>query len=200
MNKKEFLDALREGLSGLPESDLEERLDFYEEIIDDRMDEGLSEEEAIAGLGSVEQIIGQITAEIPLSRLVKKKIKDRKRMRTWEIVLLSVGAVVWVPILLALVVIAISLYAVLWSLVVCVYAVQAVFGGAALGCIAIGVVQIVNSNVWGGISSIGLALVLAGLTMFMIFACKWATLGTLRLTKKIILEIKSKFIGKESAK
>ena len=121
-------------------------------------------------------------------------------MRTWETVILSVGAVVWVPILLSLVVIAISLYAVLWSLVICTYAVQATFGGTALGCIAIGVVQIVSSNVWGGILSIGLALVLAGLTIFMIFACKWSTIGTLRLTKKIILGIKSKFIGKESAK
>ena len=200
MNKKEFLDELRVGLAGLPESDLEERLNFYEEMIDDRIDEGLTEEEAIAGLGTVEQIIDQIAEETPLSKLVKKKIKNRRRLRTWEIVLLSVGAVVWVSILLALVAVAISLYAVLWSLVACVYAVQALFGGCALGAITAGIIQIVHSDVWGGILLIGGGLVLAGLTIFMIFACKWATLGTLRLTKKIILEIKSKFIGKESAK
>jgi uncharacterized membrane protein len=201
MNKKEFLDELRVGLAGLPESDLEERLNFYEEMIDDRIDEGLTEEEAIAGLGTVEQIIDQIAEETPLSKLVKKKIKNRRRLRTWEIVLLSVGSIVWFPILLAFAAVALSLYAVLWTLViVCTYAVQAIFGGCALGAITGGIIQIVHSDVWGGILLIGGGLVLAGLTIFMIFACKWATLGTIRLTKKIILGIKSKFIRKESVK
>ena len=200
MNKKEFLDKLRAALAGLPENDLEERLSFYEEMIDDRIDEGCSEEEAIAGLGTVEQIVEQIAAETPLSALVKKKIKNRRRMRAWEIVLLSGGSVVWAPILLSLIVGAIVLYAVLWSLVVCVYAVQAAFGGVALAGIVLGILQIVSSNVWGGIALIGISLVFAGLTIFMIFACKWATLGTIRLTKKIILGIKSRFIRKERAK
>ena len=200
MNKKEFLDELRVGLAGLPENDLEERLNFYEEMINDRIDEGLSEEEAISGLGTVEQIIDQIADETPLAKLVKKKIKNRRRLRAWEIVLLSVGAIVWVPLLIVAISVAIVLYAVLWTLVICTYAVQATFGGCALGGIAIGIVKIVELNVWGGISIIGAALVLAGLTIFMIFATKWATLGTVRLTKKVILGIKSKFIRKESAK
>lgn len=47
MNKQEFLVKLRKGLSGLPKEDIEERLTFYSEMIDDRMEEGLSEEEAV---------------------------------------------------------------------------------------------------------------------------------------------------------
>ena len=46
--------------------------------------EGLSEEEAISGLGTVEQIIDQIADETPLAKLVKKKIKNRRRLRAWE--------------------------------------------------------------------------------------------------------------------
>ena len=38
-----FLDELRKGLSGLPEEDIQERLSFYSEMIDDGMEEGLSE-------------------------------------------------------------------------------------------------------------------------------------------------------------
>ena len=45
MTKKEFLSGLRKKLSGLPQEDSEERLNFYSEIIDDRVEEGLSEEE-----------------------------------------------------------------------------------------------------------------------------------------------------------
>ncbi|MBR5538496.1 MAG: hypothetical protein IKU61_01205 [Clostridia bacterium] len=49
MNKQEFLEELRKGLSGLPKEDVRERLNFYGEIIDDRIEEGLTEEEAVFG-------------------------------------------------------------------------------------------------------------------------------------------------------
>ena len=44
MNKQEFLAGLRKGLSGLPQEDIEERLLFYSEMIDDRIEEGMEEE------------------------------------------------------------------------------------------------------------------------------------------------------------
>ena len=44
MNKQEFLAELRKGLSGLPQDDIEERLIFYDEMLEDRIEEGLSEE------------------------------------------------------------------------------------------------------------------------------------------------------------
>ena len=37
MNKREFIDKLRTKLKGLPNSDIEERLGFYAEMIDDLM-------------------------------------------------------------------------------------------------------------------------------------------------------------------
>ena len=48
MGKDAFLAQLRKGLAGLPQKDIEERLTFYSEMIDDRMEEGLSEEEVIS--------------------------------------------------------------------------------------------------------------------------------------------------------
>ena len=48
MTKKEFLSSLRSKLQGLPPSDIDERISFYSEMIDDRMDEGKSEEEAVS--------------------------------------------------------------------------------------------------------------------------------------------------------
>jgi hypothetical protein len=41
MNKQEFLTALKKALSPLSKADLEERLSFYSEMIDDRIEEGL---------------------------------------------------------------------------------------------------------------------------------------------------------------
>ena len=56
MTKKQFLDRLGKSLNGLPQEDISERLTFYGEMIDDRAEEGLTEEEAVAGIGSVEEI------------------------------------------------------------------------------------------------------------------------------------------------
>ena len=50
MNKEEFLSELRTKLSGLPQEDIEERISFYSEMIDDRMEDGISEEEAVEGM------------------------------------------------------------------------------------------------------------------------------------------------------
>ena len=79
MKKNEFLWGLAEGLRGLPPEDLERWVDYYREMIDDRMDEGLSEEEAVADLGSLEQIRDQILTETPLPRLVKESVRPGQR-------------------------------------------------------------------------------------------------------------------------
>ena len=73
MNKTEFVFALRERLSFLPREEAGERIDFYCEMIADRMEDGLTEQEAIAEIGSVDEIAAQIVAEIPLAKLAKKK-------------------------------------------------------------------------------------------------------------------------------
>jgi hypothetical protein len=63
MNKHEFLAALRRELTALPHGELTEQLNFYNEMIDDRMEEGMTEEDAVAGIGSVEGIAAVILAD-----------------------------------------------------------------------------------------------------------------------------------------
>ena len=60
MNKQEFLSELREKLSGAPQSEIEDRSICYGEMIDDRIDDGLSQEDAIGEMGSIEDIVAQI--------------------------------------------------------------------------------------------------------------------------------------------
>ena len=63
MRKQEFLDTLRSRLSGLPRQELEERLAFYGEMIDDRMEEGLSEADRKMIEKKMESIAGQLVTE-----------------------------------------------------------------------------------------------------------------------------------------
>ena len=62
MNKTEFLDALRHALGKLPSYEVEQSIAFYAEMIDDRIEDGMSEQEAVAALGSVHAIAAQIVA------------------------------------------------------------------------------------------------------------------------------------------
>ena len=118
MNKQEFLIRLREGLSGFPQDDMEERLIFYSEMIDDRKEEGLSEEEAIREIGSVDSIISQIIEDIPLKKLVKEKIKGPKRWKPWEIVLLALGSPIWFSLIIVILAVLLSFYIAVWSVMI----------------------------------------------------------------------------------
>ena len=64
MNKQDFMAALQKKLAGLPKEDREERLSFYSEMIDDRIDDGLTEEAAVAEIGPVDQVFRQIMEDI----------------------------------------------------------------------------------------------------------------------------------------
>ena len=112
MTKKEFLAALRLRLRAIPRAELRERLGFYSEIIDDKMEEGLTEGEAIAEIGNIDDVAEQILAEVEIPAKRKKKPRN-----PWQIALLIIGSPVWLPIL-------ISVYAVMWSVVITLWAVE----------------------------------------------------------------------------
>ena len=198
MNKQEFITRLREKLSGLPTQDVEERLAFYIEMIDDRMEEGLSEEKAVAAIGTIDEIAEQIVADLPLTKLVKEKIKPKRALRAWEIVLLVLGSPIWLSLLIAVFAVVLALYAVLWSLIVSVWAVFGALVGCTLGGLAAGIVLISLGKLWSGLALISVALLCAGLAIFTFFGCLAATKGMAVLTKKIAIGIKNCFRRKES--
>ena len=80
MTKNDFLKELEKGLSGLPKNDISERLDFYGEMIDDRMEEGFTESDAVAACGSVDEIVSQTLNDIPLKKIVKERLSKRKKI------------------------------------------------------------------------------------------------------------------------
>ena len=200
MCKAEFLQALESGLKGLPQEDIEERLAFYGEMLDDRMEEGLSEEEAVAAVGPVDQVINEIIAETPLSKIVKEKMKPKRQLKAWEIVLLVLGFPLWFPLSIVAFVLVLVFYIVLWVLVICLWVIELALWACALAGVAAGVLYMARGNVGFSIMLFGAGLFLAGLSIFLFFACKAATVGTAKLAKKIIHGIKRLFVGKEKTK
>lgn len=197
MTKLELISVLREKLSCLPRQELEERLAFYSEMIDDRMEEGLSEEDALAQIGSVDQIVSQIIEETPLTMLVREKIKPKKRLKGWEITLLAVGSPLWLSLLIAAFAVVIALYTVLWAVVISLWAVFASVAVCAPAGVLAGAVFLCNGNVTSGIAMIAAGLVCAGLAIFLFYGCRAVTKGTVRLTQKILLAVKRCFMKEE---
>lgn len=199
MNKQEFLARLRNGLCGLPQEDIEERVTFYSEMIDDCMEEGFSEAEAVEQIGPVDAIISQIVAEVPLTKLVKEKITPKKKLGVWEIILLVLGSPIWLSLLIAVFAVVLAIYVSLWSVIVSLWAVFASLISCSLGGIAAGIGFAFGGNGLIGIAMMGAGMVCAGLSVFTFFGCKAATKGILLTTKKFALWIKNRFVKKGGA-
>ena len=197
MTKLRFLLSLKDRLSGLPQNEVEERLSFYSEMIEDRIEEGLSEEDAVSAVGSVDEIAAQILADVPRTENVVENCRSKKRLNVWEIVLLVLGFPVWFPLLIAGIAVIFSLYVASWALIISLWAVFASFSASFLGGIIGGIILALNGNISTGIALISAGIVCAGLCIFAFFGCKAATKGILIFTKNIAFLIKNRFIKKE---
>ena len=195
MTKQEFLTALLRGLDGLPKKDIDETLHFYSEIIDDRMEEGLPEEEAVAAAGDVEEIITQIIGSPPKDTNKKNKQKKR-RLKTSESILLAVGSPIWIPLGIAALAVIFSLWASLWSVVISLWAAFVSLSGTGFGGVTGGIILLFTGESIEGMALLGGGLVCGGLSIFLFYGCRWLTEQCVRLTKKLIMWIKSIFTKK----
>ena len=199
MKKQEFLSELRRKLSGMPKSDVEERIAFYSEMIDDRIEDGDSEEAAVLEIGDTDTVAEQIIQEIPLTKICKERIKPKRRIKAWEILLLILGSPLWLSLAVAAVAVFLSLYAVLWSLLLSVWAVFGALLPSAFACIAAGGFFLFTGNALVGVAVIGASFACLGIDIFLFFGCKAATKGVILLTRKVFLAVKKCFIQKEDA-
>ena len=79
MDKKQFCTFLENELRlYLSSKEVYKTLNFFKEMIDDRVDEGLSEEEAVSQLGNIDDIVGQILDE--------HNIKKRQKKLVWRFI------------------------------------------------------------------------------------------------------------------
>ena len=195
MTKQVFLDSLRSKLSGLPKEDVDERISFYEEAINDRMDEGKSEEEAVAEMGSVDDVIYEIAKDTPLVKLVKERIKPKRKLEAWEIVLIIIGFPVWFPFVLTAFILLLVAYTLLWVFVGVAYTIEFSLGASAVGSLIAFLIYLFNGQFY--LIPLGVSILAAGGAVLFFFACKGITLGTIELHKALFTKIKTKFINKK---
>lgn len=195
-DKADFLQLLERALAQLPERSARANLEYYSELLDDMLEEGMTEAEATAKLGSPSQIAQSILQEVPLGKLVSTRMKPKSGWTPLAIVLAVVGSPVWVPLLLLAAALVLSLFVSIWALGV---AAVAVVVGLAVAVVAAPILAIRAAVLTlplgllllgGGLVLLGLC-VLGGLMAVELCKLLW------QLTVWLAHKIKGLFIRKE---
>lgn len=192
MNKYEFLAEVRRGLGGMKKADIDRSLEYYREMIEDRVEDGLTEEEAVAALGPVEKVIADIlsgaeTSEsedtpTPVSSFTGEK--DKKEGNGLLAALLVVCRVLYVICEVCLWITAVSVMVA--GISVC---------ATAVGMLFTGIVQMVTSGFASGLVYIGGAAAGAGIGIFTIVGAVWAFRGIRALSR-----VANRLLGKREEK
>ena len=107
------------------------------------------------------------------------------------------GSPVWIPLAIAAVAVLLSVYAVLWAVVICVYAVDFSFAAGTLAGVVGVFAYLKAGNPVGALFSLGTGIVCAGLAILMFFVSVWITKAVIKLGGRILLGIKISFVGRE---
>ena len=191
MNKTEFLAALKGRLDGLSPDDIKKSLDFYEEVIDDRVEEGFTEEQTVEEIGSPIDVADKIIAEMPITTVIKSKIKNRGKLSGWMAMLLAILSPVIFSLFLAFSITYITVIAVIWSLFITLIGIVIGFIVGGIGGAVVSVVQAVAGVSPSFLFTLSASLILIGLGLLLVLSVKGTYKGTVFLTKKTATFIKT---------
>ena len=192
MTREMFFNELRRKLKGLPKDDIETRIAFYDEMINDLMDEGLSENDAINKIGPVDRIVDEIASDTSLTKLVKESIRPKRKMSAMEIVLLIVGFPLWFPLLLTAFILTLVGYLLIWVLVLVMYVIEFSLGAVVLSGIVVFAMTLFEEAL--NYVAIGSAIFACGAILLTFPLAKLVTKLTINLSRNIVLGIKKKFV------
>lgn len=111
MKKNEFMDALKKKIKNESYEYVCQVVEYYDEIISDLIEDGVSEEDAIASLGSIDDILINMHGEDII------EMKPHSKMSTAVIGgLLILGFPLWGSLLAAGLLLLLSVYIIIWCI------------------------------------------------------------------------------------
>ena len=192
MNKEIYLKELEKKFSGLPDKDKEEWLSFYEEGINDRLEEGKSMDEIVNEIGEPDEVLKEVLKEIPLGNLVKERIKPKRKKSALEIIFLILGFPLWFPLFITFLVLLFVGYVLIWVGVIVGLAVFISMIASAIW----GIFMLIMGATHGDFQILWIGITLTGLggSVLAYYLLVLITRATLELTKNILLKIKGCFV------
>ena len=193
MNKQEYLVALEYALAQMPPEEREKHLAYYDELICDMCEDGMSEEEATSRLGDPNAVAQELLAALPLATLVKTRIRSGGSLSPLVIALLVLGFPLWFPLLASVFAVVLSLLITLWALFVSYAAVVFALG---LCAVATPLALVFGFAEGSPLVLVGLALTSAGLCVLGALLIPPLFRGLAALCRAVVRGVKSIFIKK----
>lgn len=192
MNKQEYLARLRAALACLPEGEIEESVAFYTEMIDDRVADGLIEEEATAQLDDPKAAARAIIADLPVVPRTVVRTKQRNRALYWTLVIL--GSPLWLTLLLAAGMLVLAGLLTIWCLILGLWLLAA--GLLAGGPLGIGVClwALAVGQPAYGVFELGSGLLCFGLGLFCLHGAVAASKTLMQVSRQWIAKAKAPFV------
>ncbi len=161
MSKREFIASLRERLQSLPAYEVEKTIAYYEELIADYVEIGMTEEEAVARLGNINDIVNNTFQERSIPELVRANIHTKKSGSTnFKPLLFLLTFPLWFPLLM-------TGFGLLMALVFTVFGLGigvAAIAIAAVAALIAAVVLLFQASFGGALFALGAALLFGGLS------------------------------------
>ena len=202
MTKEEFLKTLKSELEKQSISNIESMIEYYDEMICDRMEDGMSEEEAVDSMDSIPEIVHEAVLDKSVPALVREKVKKSREAAErsghgwlW-ITLAIIGFPVWLPLLITAFVLALTFFIVFWVLVATMFIVILSLGVAAIACfIASPLVFFGHISIASALVSLGGAFLLAGILSLIWRPCVSLVKNAGNVFARIVLSCKRKLFG-----
>lgn len=171
MTKQEFISELSFRLENAGITNYINLVEYYDEMISDRIDAGMSEEEAVNELESIDSIVENAKLELPVSKLIKEKVKDTKtkvkssNISGLVILLLVLGFPVWFPLLITFFSLALVIAIVFFVVVFVLYVVDFSIVISAVACA--GAIVFSAVPIAAKVMLLGAAFLLGGLAIIL---------------------------------
>ena len=197
MTKEAFLQELIQRLHQLPPEEVKRQRDYYDELLQDMMEDGMDEAEAVSKLGDPAQIAQDILEDTSLHTLVKTRIRPKNGWTTAAVIAAIVGAPLWLPLGLALLAtgfaVVVSIWAVIFSIFVVVLSL--LVAGVFVFCKGFALFPLGFGT---GLFSLGAGLVMLGVGCLVFVAAVYGSTALLHGSKWIYRKVKGLFIAKEA--
>lgn len=194
MTKSIFIENLRVLLKSINEDERNKFISYYEEIFDDYMENGFTEEEVINKIGSPESIANSILEEQD-SLNIKVPSFNSKILNT---VLLILGFPLWGSLLLTVALIILSIYIIIFCVPFTTGVMSVSFFGAGLFGVIASLFLMFDSLALG-IVQLGVCISLIGASILLGIITLYVSKKVMSITSKLTLKIVKSFKRKEIA-
>lgn len=194
MTKSTFIENLRVLLKSINEDERNKFISYYEEIFDDYMENGFTEEEVINKIGSPESIANSILEEQD-SLNIKVPSFNSKILNT---VLLILGFPLWGSLLLTVALIILSIYIIIFCVPFTTGVMSVSFFGAGLFGVIASLFLMFDSLALG-IVQLGVCISLIGASILLGIITLYVSKKVMSITSKLTLKIVKSFKRKEIA-